>query len=140
MVFGHPVGWNVKEMPEDAEPETWRDNYSTAEANKTFIEATNAHLPLSAANISYLDLPGLQGQPIPPWAVSANVEVVDPEQAPISASLIVQSGNTTVGITGITKRDESFVPSPAFRIEEPVESAVRELELMRENVDLLLGQ
>jgi len=106
--------------------------------NKTFIEATNAHLPLSAANISYLDLPGLQGQPIPPWAVSANVEVVDPEQAPISASLIVQSGNTTVGITGITKRDESFVPSPAFRIEDPVESAVRELELMRENVDLLL--
>lgn len=106
--------------------------------NAHLIEAFSEGFQLHAANVSYLDLPGLQGQTIPDWAVSANVQTLDPAQDPIAASRIVQLGDLRIGITGITKVDQSFVPSPAFEITDPVIAAIQTLTDLRANSDVLV--
>ena len=106
--------------------------------NSSLTAAFNDELHMHGANISYMDLPGLQGQNVPEWAVSANVETIDTNQSPIASSRIVQVGDFRVGITGITKPDQSFVPSPAFQIQEPVKAATEALNSMREQSDVLV--
>ena len=106
--------------------------------NTRLIGAFNDGFDLHAANVSYLDLPGLQGQRIPEWAVSANVKTIDPDQSPIAASRIVQLGDLRIGITGITKLDQSFVPSPAFEITDPVPAAIQTLTDLKARSDVLV--
>jgi 2',3'-cyclic-nucleotide 2'-phosphodiesterase (5'-nucleotidase family) len=106
--------------------------------NTSLIAALDEAFDLHAANVSYLDLPGLQGQTVPEWAVSANVQTIDPTQSPIAVSRIVRTGDLRVGITGITKVDQSFVPSPAFEISDPVEPAIQALQAMRSQSDVLV--
>jgi 2',3'-cyclic-nucleotide 2'-phosphodiesterase (5'-nucleotidase family) len=106
--------------------------------NSSLTTAFTDELLIHGANVSYLDLPGLQGQDVPEWAISANIETIDPDQSPIANSRIVQIGDLRVGITGITKTDQSFVPSPAFEIRSPVKAAVEVLNGMREQSDVLV--
>jgi 2',3'-cyclic-nucleotide 2'-phosphodiesterase (5'-nucleotidase family) len=106
--------------------------------NSSLTTAFTDESLIHGANVSYLDLPGLQGQDVPEWAVSANIETIDANQSPIAASRIVQVGDFRVGITGITKVDQSFVPSPAFKIKDPIEAAVEELRGMRGESDVLV--
>ena len=101
--------------------------------NRHVVEAFEA-IGMDAANLSYLDLPALESQPIPGFAVSANVK----SDKPIPTHILVERGGLTIGITGITKQDQSFAPSPSFRIEDPVEAAVTVLNDIQSQADVLV--
>ena len=101
--------------------------------NRHLVEAFE-QVGMEAANLSYLDLPALEEQTIPDFAVSANVK----SEKPISTHLFLERGEKTIAITGITKQDQSFSPSPSFRIEDPVEAAVPVLEEMSSKADILI--
>ena len=101
--------------------------------NRHLIDAFET-LETDAANISYLDLPGLENRPIPHFAVSANVS----SSLPIPTHLIVEKGDLRIGVTGITKVDASFAPHPSFQLEDPTASAIQVLEELKSEVDLLV--
>ena len=105
--------------------------------NKHLIRGIEA-ASFDAVNVAYLDLPGLNGHQPPPWAVSANVKPNNPDQAPVLESLLIEKNDLVIGVTGITKVDESFSPSPGFRIEDPVEAAVKVLKALEQKADLLV--
>lgn len=101
--------------------------------NRHLVESFE-RVGMDAANLSYLDLPGLEEQPIPDFAVSANVK----SEKAIATHLLLERGGQTIAITGITKQDQSFSPSPSFRIEDPVASAISVLEPLTAKADVLI--
>jgi 2',3'-cyclic-nucleotide 2'-phosphodiesterase (5'-nucleotidase family) len=98
------------------------------------LEAMGTH----AANVSWADLPGLEGRDVPAWAVSANVITTSPQQSPISASTVVDLGGVKIGITGITEPSAGFIMTPNFEIVDPIEPAVEVLNSLAGEVDLLV--
>jgi 2',3'-cyclic-nucleotide 2'-phosphodiesterase (5'-nucleotidase family) len=89
---------------------------------------------MDAANLSYLDLPAFETLPLPDFAVSANVK----SEKPVPTHLLIEKDDLTIAVTGITKQDQSFAPSPSFRIEDPVEAAVTVLSALRSEADVLI--
>lgn len=105
--------------------------------NKHLIDGLES-ASFDAVNVAYLDLPGLNGKTPPKWAVSANVKPTTADQPAIAPSLRIKKNNLVIGVTGITKVDQSFSPNPAFRIEDPVKSAVNVLNELKKSADILV--
>ena len=98
------------------------------------IEATG----FDAINVTFQDLPGFQElEEAPGWAVSANVAATDGRPAPAPYRILDKDG-LRVGVTGITREDITFVPTPDYRVGDPVEAAVAALQEMADQVDLLV--
>ena len=93
---------------------------------------------LHAANVTWADLPGLNGKDIPEWAVSANITTTSTQQSPIPGSTIVDLGGLRIGITGITEPTAGFIATPNFEIIDPVEPAVEILNSLADQVDILV--
>ena len=106
-----------------------------AVANEWLIQGLEL-LETDAANISWADLPGLEGREIPAWAVSANVVASEGGSAEINSAVVVDAGGIRVGITGITEPGAGFIETPGFEIVDPVETAVAVLEGLEGEVDM----
>lgn len=90
---------------------------------RTGIEA----LGVDAVNVAYVDLPGFQAlEAAPDWGVSANVRGPD-GRAPAAGRLLDADG-VKVGVTGITTSGMTFVETPEYTVDEPVEAAVAALQ------------
>jgi 2',3'-cyclic-nucleotide 2'-phosphodiesterase (5'-nucleotidase family) len=92
---------------------------------------------LDAINVGYNDLAGLRslgedGAPDLPM-VSANVEGKG-----IAPYLIVQRGELSVGITGITVRGPSFIPTPGFVLTDPLTAAQSVIEQLADRTDVII--
>jgi 2',3'-cyclic-nucleotide 2'-phosphodiesterase (5'-nucleotidase family) len=102
--------------------------------NRYVVEGLG-RIGFDALNAGTPDLSGLTGLggtvslPI----VSANVHGPG-----VSPSRIVEAGDLRVAITGITSRGVSFVPTPAYVVDDPVEAGRATLRQLRQRSDLVV--
>ncbi len=91
-----------------------------------------------AVNVAYPDLPGLiRLQEFPDQVVSANIVAME-GALPLPRTRIVSVGNLTVGITGVTANGITFLPTPQYRVADPVENGVQALKEMADTADVLV--
>ena len=88
---------------------------------------------LNAGTPELSGLTGLGGTDIGLPIVSANAHGPG-----ISPSRIVDAGNLRVAITGITARGVTFVPTPAYVVDDPVEAGRSTLRQLRQRSDLVI--
>ena len=108
-----------------------------AEQNEWIIRGLET-MGTHAANVSWADLPGLEGRNVPDWAVSSNVITTSTQQHPVATNIVIELSGVKIGITGITEPSAGFINTPNFEIVDPIQPAVAALNSMADEVDLLV--
>jgi 2',3'-cyclic-nucleotide 2'-phosphodiesterase (5'-nucleotidase family) len=89
-----------------------------------------------ALNAGTPDLSGLTG--LGAGGVGLPIVSANAHGAGIWPSTIVDAGELRVAITGITSRGVTFVPTPAYAVEDPVEAGRATLRQLRQRSDLVV--
>ena len=86
-------------------------------------------------NLSWADLPGLEALgTVPEEALSANIRRREGPALP--TSVVLQAGDLRVGVTGISRKDESFVSVSDYEVLPPVAAALEVLNQLEHTSDL----
>lgn len=89
---------------------------------------------VDAANIGYVDIPGLLELPsVPDWAVSANVQGLDRQPG-----VVLQAGELTVGVVGMTSFGYTLASAGDVQVGNPRQSALNALRDLEDQVDVLV--
>ncbi len=105
--------------------------------NKWMVQGIEA-AGFDAVNVTFQDLPGFQElDQAPDWDISANVSASVDRPAHARYRILDKDG-LRVGVTGITREDITFVPTPDYRVGDPVQEAISVLRELAPQVDLLV--